>query len=118
MNNRIKMTDSKFKCNIFLFLSVTVFMARLSIFSIWLQLQSLAPTNPHWARVVGCGPFSCNVCVIHKEGLAPAVGTLFNKHGRAQDNNFMVTHPIIDQHCLTFAIALTAGTSSLMLKGS
>jgi hypothetical protein len=31
MNNRIKMTDSKFKRNIFLFLSVTVFMARLSI---------------------------------------------------------------------------------------
>jgi hypothetical protein len=26
------MTDSKFKCNIFLFLSVAVFMARLSIF--------------------------------------------------------------------------------------
>jgi hypothetical protein len=34
MNNRIKMTDSKFKCNIFLFLSVTVFMARLSIYNI------------------------------------------------------------------------------------
>jgi hypothetical protein len=33
MNNRIKMTDSKFKCNIFLFLSVTVFMARLSIYN-------------------------------------------------------------------------------------
>jgi hypothetical protein len=32
MNNRIKMTDSKFKCNIILFLSVTVFMARLSIY--------------------------------------------------------------------------------------
>jgi hypothetical protein len=31
MNNRIKMKDSKFKSNIFLFLSVTVFMARLSI---------------------------------------------------------------------------------------
>jgi hypothetical protein len=31
MNNRIKKTDSKFKCNIFLFLSVTVFMARLSV---------------------------------------------------------------------------------------
>jgi hypothetical protein len=31
MSNRIKMTDSKFKRNIFLFLSVTVFMARLSI---------------------------------------------------------------------------------------
>jgi hypothetical protein len=23
-----------------------------------LHLQSLAPTNPHWARVVGYGPFS------------------------------------------------------------
>jgi hypothetical protein len=31
------------------------------------HLQSLAPTNPHWARVVGYGPFS--LCVIHKEGL-------------------------------------------------
>jgi hypothetical protein len=37
-----------------------------------LHLQSLAPTNPHWARVVVYGPF----CVIHKEGLCPAVGTL------------------------------------------
>jgi hypothetical protein len=39
MNNRIKMTDSKFKCNIFLFLSVTVFMARLSIIAIFLNLM-------------------------------------------------------------------------------
>jgi hypothetical protein len=41
-----------------------------------LHLQSLAPTNTHWARVVGYGPFS--LWVIHKEGLccAPAVGTL------------------------------------------
>jgi hypothetical protein len=29
-------------------------------------LQSLAPTNQHWARVVGYGPFS--LYVIHKEG--------------------------------------------------
>jgi hypothetical protein len=29
-----------------------------------LHLQSLAPTNLHWARVVGYGPFS--LCVIHK----------------------------------------------------
>jgi hypothetical protein len=34
-----------------------------------LHLQSLAPTNPHWARVVGYGPFS--LWVIHKEGLCP-----------------------------------------------
>jgi hypothetical protein len=32
-----------------------------------LHLQSLAPTNPYWARVVGYDPFS--LCVIHKEGL-------------------------------------------------
>jgi hypothetical protein len=31
-----------------------------------LYLQSLTPTNPHWARVVGYGPFS--FCVIYKEG--------------------------------------------------
>jgi hypothetical protein len=40
----------------------------------WLHLQSLAPTNPHWARVVGNGPFS--LCLFHKEGLCPAVATL------------------------------------------
>jgi hypothetical protein len=32
-----------------------------------LHLQSLVPTNTHWARVVGYGLFS--VCVINKEGL-------------------------------------------------
>jgi hypothetical protein len=37
-----------------------------------LNLQSLAPTNPNWARVVGDGPFS--LCVIHKEGLCPSSG--------------------------------------------
>jgi hypothetical protein len=36
-------------------------------------LQSLAPTNPHCARVVArYGPFS--LCVIHKEGLCPNSG--------------------------------------------
>jgi hypothetical protein len=34
-----------------------------------LHLQSLAPTNLHWALVVGYSPFS--LCVIHKEGLCP-----------------------------------------------
>jgi hypothetical protein len=37
-------------------------------------LQSLAPTNPHWARVVGYGPFS--LWVIHKEGLCPSSGDI------------------------------------------
>jgi hypothetical protein len=32
-----------------------------------LHLQSLAPTNSHWAGVVSYGPFS--LCVIHKVGL-------------------------------------------------
>jgi hypothetical protein len=42
----------------------------------WSQphLQSLAPINLNWARVVGYGLIS--LCVIHKEGLCPAVGTL------------------------------------------
>jgi hypothetical protein len=35
-----------------------------------LHLQSLAPTNSHWARVVGFGPLS--LYVIHKEGLCPS----------------------------------------------
>jgi hypothetical protein len=37
-------------------------------------LQSLAPTNPRWARMVGNGPFS--LCVIHKEGLCPSSGDI------------------------------------------
>jgi hypothetical protein len=37
-----------------------------------LHLQLLAPTNPHWACVVGYGPFF--LCVIHKEGLCPSSG--------------------------------------------
>jgi hypothetical protein len=39
-----------------------------------LHLQSLAPTNPHCARVVGYGPFS--LCVIHREGLYPSSGDI------------------------------------------
>jgi hypothetical protein len=39
-----------------------------------LHLQPLAPTNPHWARVVSYGPFS--LCVIHKEGLCPSSGDI------------------------------------------
>jgi hypothetical protein len=37
-----------------------------------LQLQSLAHTNPHWARVIAYGPFS--LCVFHKERLCPSSG--------------------------------------------
>jgi hypothetical protein len=35
-----------------------------------LHLQSLAPINPHWARVVDYGPVS--LCVIYEEGLCPS----------------------------------------------
>jgi hypothetical protein len=38
----------------------------------WLPLQPLAPTNPHWARVVVYGPFS--LCLTHKEGFFPSCG--------------------------------------------
>jgi hypothetical protein len=37
-----------------------------------LHLQSLAPTNPHWTRVMFYGPLS--LYVIHKEGLCPSNG--------------------------------------------
>jgi hypothetical protein len=39
-----------------------------------LCLQSLAPTNPHLARVVGYGPFF--LCIIHKEGQCPSSGDI------------------------------------------
>jgi hypothetical protein len=39
-----------------------------------LHLQSLTPTNPHWASVVGYGPFCLRV--IHKEGLCPSSGDI------------------------------------------
>jgi hypothetical protein len=39
-----------------------------------LHFQLLAPTNPHWARVVAYGPFS--LCVFHKEGLCPSSGDI------------------------------------------
>jgi hypothetical protein len=39
-----------------------------------LHLQSLAPTNPHWARVVGYGSFF--LCVIYKGGLCPSRGNI------------------------------------------
>jgi hypothetical protein len=37
-------------------------------------LQLLAPTNPHWARVVAYGSFS--FWVIYKEGLCPSSGDI------------------------------------------
>jgi hypothetical protein len=37
-------------------------------------LVPAAPTNPHWARVVGYDPFS--LCVIYKEGLCPSSGDM------------------------------------------
>jgi hypothetical protein len=45
-----------------------------------LHLQVLAPTNPHWARVVGYGPFS--FCIIHKEGMCLSSGDI---HGLSFD---------------------------------
>ena len=38
-----------------------------------LHVQSLKPSNPHWARVEGHGPPSLT---IHKEGLSPCSGDI------------------------------------------
>jgi hypothetical protein len=55
---------------------LSLLRASKGMFSRWsrLHLQSLAPTNPHWARVVCCVPFS--LCVIHKEGLCHSCGDI------------------------------------------
>jgi hypothetical protein len=47
--------------------------ARLNLWS-RLHLLPLAPTNPHWARVVGYGPFFLSA--IHKEELCPSSGDI------------------------------------------
>jgi hypothetical protein len=57
----------------FIFSSSSLWEGTLSRWS-WLHLQLLAPTNPHWARVVGYGLFF--LCVIHKEGLCPSSGDI------------------------------------------
>jgi hypothetical protein len=51
-------------------LSLELLRASEGTLSRWsrLHLQSIAPTNPHWARMVGYGPFS--LYVIHKEAAA------------------------------------------------
>jgi hypothetical protein len=49
-------------------------------------MQSLAPSNPHWARVDGYGPFS--LCVIHKEGLCP----------RSEDSNRLMMMTLLSNH--------------------
>jgi hypothetical protein len=52
------------------------FRASIGALSRWsrLHLQSLAPTNLHWVRVVGFGQYS--LCVIHKEGLCASSGDI------------------------------------------
>jgi hypothetical protein len=59
MNNRIKMTDSKFKCNIFLFLSVTVFMARLSIYHLHFIPVAVAEASQIFLRDAHILPKYC-----------------------------------------------------------
>jgi hypothetical protein len=47
------------------------------------------PTNPHWARVVGYGPFS--LWIIHKEGLCPSCGDIKRLMMILKSNGFSVT---------------------------
>jgi hypothetical protein len=54
-----------------------------------LNFQWIAPTNLHWACVVGYGPFS--LCFIHKEGLCPSSGDInrlmMNKYTDQREQN-------------------------------
>jgi hypothetical protein len=57
------------------FFPIKFFRASEGTLSHWpLHLQSLAHTNPHWARLVCYGPFS--FCVIHKESLCSSSGDI------------------------------------------
>jgi hypothetical protein len=58
-------------------------------------LQSLAATNPHWARVVVYSLFS--LCVIHKEGLCPSSGDI---------NRLMMTTSMEERSMLLFSSIL------------
>jgi hypothetical protein len=61
---------NQFRC------SVQLLCASEGTLSHWsrLHLQSLAPTNPHWARVVGYGSFS--LWIVYKECLCPRSGDI------------------------------------------
>jgi hypothetical protein len=61
------------------------------------------PTNPHWSRVVGYGPFS--LCVIHKEGLCPSSG----------DINRLMMMMTLEIDCDQTAIGLPPVTSAEFL---
>jgi hypothetical protein len=61
-----------------------------------LHLKSLAPTNPHWARVVGYGPFS--LCVIHKEGLWLSI-VVINRLMMCNINRFIFQYPSCFNSC-------------------
>jgi hypothetical protein len=60
------------------------------------------PTNPHWARVVGYGPFP--LWVILKEGLCPSSGNI---------KRLMMMTPEID--CDQTAIGLPPVMSAVLL---
>jgi hypothetical protein len=69
-----------------------------------LHLQWLADTNPHWARVVGYGPFS--LCVIHKEGLCPCgdINRLMVKAGA--DGQSTKNHEFLDLFFAEYFLSL------------
>jgi hypothetical protein len=66
-----------------------------------MHLQTLAPTNPHWARVGGYGLFS--LCVIHKEGLRPSRG----------DINMLMMMTMVLRQQSTLGVKLLVATYSI-----
>jgi hypothetical protein len=69
-----------------------------------LHLQSLDPTNPHWARVVSYSPFS--ICIIHQEGLCPSSETLIGWWWMSTVKNLSIYRAPISYsiHCNTVLI--------------
>jgi hypothetical protein len=74
-----------------------------------LHLQSLKPTNPHWARVVGYGPFS--LCAINKEGLCSSSGDI-NRLLMMMTYLLAVILRIVLYYCLYFKINVEVNDGS------
>jgi hypothetical protein len=55
-------------------LDLSPVMSAVVLHSLDILVKYIPPTNPHWARVVGYGPFS--LWLIHKEGLCPSSGDI------------------------------------------
>jgi hypothetical protein len=66
---------------------------------------------PHWARVVGYGPFS--LCVIHKEGLSPSSGDVNRLMMMIKMYLFVLFEDLVHITGISMSICLARASASL-----